>query len=162
YWLHSKASMGGWQKYINTHTRDALKGGSLAGIGVLAFLAVFREGAETALFYLEMVSNISSADLFAGLAIGFVALLALGFLVVVGMACTGAVPTPSIARVAATAQPQAQAASLPPAPTLTSGRKEALLVAGPRTRLAEAFTAVQQGDFAGARAAMEAYDAEWN
>src|SRR5262249_21750224 len=47
------------------------------------FLAVFREGAETALFYLGMVSNISNSDLFVGLGIGFAGLIALGFLMVV-------------------------------------------------------------------------------
>jgi high-affinity iron transporter len=83
YWLHSKASIAGWQKYINTQTRGALKGGSLVGIGVLAFLAVFREGAETALFYLGMVGNISTSDLLTGLAIGFGSLAILGYVLVV-------------------------------------------------------------------------------
>jgi high-affinity iron transporter len=83
YWLHSKASLGGWQKYISQQTSQALNGGRLLGLGVLAFLAVFREGAETALFYLGMVSNISNGDLLLGLGLGFVALSALGFLMVV-------------------------------------------------------------------------------
>jgi high-affinity iron transporter len=82
YWLHSKASIGGWQSYINTQTREALQGGRLLGIAVLAFLAVFREGAETALFYLGMASNISSSDLLIGLGIGFAGLAILGFLMV--------------------------------------------------------------------------------
>jgi high-affinity iron transporter len=83
YWLHSKASISGWQSYINSQTRDALKGGRLLGIAILAFLAVFREGAETALFYLGMVGNISNSNLLLGLAIGFGGLVVLGFLLVV-------------------------------------------------------------------------------
>src|SRR5262249_9538567 len=83
YWLHSKSSISGWQSYINAQTRGSLKGGSLVGIAVLAFLAVFREGAETALFYLGMVGNISNSDLLIGLAIGFGALAILGYLLVV-------------------------------------------------------------------------------
>ena len=41
-----------------------------------------REGAETALFYLGMASNISNSDLLIGLAIGFGGLAVLGFLMV--------------------------------------------------------------------------------
>ncbi|HEV7666101.1 MAG TPA: FTR1 family protein, partial [Chloroflexota bacterium] len=86
YWLHSKASLGGWQSYISTQTRHAIGGGRMVGLGVLAFLAVFREGAETALFYLGMASNIANTDLLIGLGLGFVILAVLGVLmVVVGM-----------------------------------------------------------------------------
>jgi high-affinity iron transporter len=83
YWLHSKASLSGWQRYISARTDQALRGGRLFGLAALAFLAVFREGAETALFYLGMVSNISNTDLIIGLGLGFVGLALLGFLMVV-------------------------------------------------------------------------------
>src|SRR5438477_11185518 len=56
----------------------------------------------------------------------------------------------------------APSAALPPAPANTSGRKEVTLVAGPRRRLEETFTALQQGDIAAARAAFEAYNGDWN
>ncbi len=83
YWLHSKASLGGWQTYINQRTTQAVAGGQLLGLAVLAFLAVFREGAETSLFYLGMASNISNTDLLIGLGLGFGLLSALGMLMVV-------------------------------------------------------------------------------
>ena len=83
YWLHAKASLGGWQKYINQQTAQALEGGRLFGIAFLALLAVFREGAETALFYFGMASSISNSDLLVGLAIGFALLAAVGFAMVV-------------------------------------------------------------------------------
>ena len=85
YWLHSKATLRGWQRYINDQTKQVLAGGRLFGIALLAFLAVFREGAETALFYLGMAPSISTADLFTGLAIGFAILAAFG----VGMVALG-------------------------------------------------------------------------
>jgi high-affinity iron transporter len=85
YWLHNKATLGGWQQYIKQQTAQALHGGRLVGIAVLAFLAVFREGGETALFYLGMASSISNADLLVGLAIGFGILAVLG----VGMIALG-------------------------------------------------------------------------
>jgi high-affinity iron transporter len=83
YWLHSKASLSGWQNYISARTNQAIQGGRLFGVAVLAFLAVFREGAETALFYLGMAANISNTDLFIGLGLGFLGLAVLGFLMVV-------------------------------------------------------------------------------
>ena len=83
YWLHSKASLGGWQTYINQRTTRAVAGGQLLGLAVLAFLAVFREGAETSLFYLGMASNISNTDLLIGLGLGFGLLVALGMLMIV-------------------------------------------------------------------------------
>jgi len=70
YWLHSKASLHGWQKYINTRTSQALARGNMAGLALLAFLAVFREGAETTVFYLGMAPAIAARDLLLGIGAG--------------------------------------------------------------------------------------------
>jgi hypothetical protein len=51
---------------------------------------------------------------------------------------------------------------VPPAPAVTSGRKEVALVAGPRKRLEELLVALQKGDAPAARTAMETYNSEWN
>ncbi len=74
YWLHSKASLHAWQSYINARTSRALARGSLAGLALLAFLAVFREGGETVIFYLGMAPSIALRELLLGLGIGVVAL----------------------------------------------------------------------------------------
>lgn len=70
YWLHSKASLHAWQTYIHTRTSRVLMRGSAAGLALLAFLAVFREGAETAVFYLGLAPSIALKDLLLGLGIG--------------------------------------------------------------------------------------------
>ena len=70
YWLHSKASLHGWQKYINTRTSQALAHGNMAGLALLAFLAVFREGAETTVFYLGMAPAIAPRDLLLVIGVG--------------------------------------------------------------------------------------------
>ncbi len=86
YWLHSKASLHGWQKFINQRTTQALKRGSLTGLALLAFLAVFREGAETTVFYLGMAPAIGPQDLLLGLGLGVAVLIVAAVLMLgVGM-----------------------------------------------------------------------------
>lgn len=86
YWLHSKANLHAWQKYINHSTSQALARGSVAGLAMLSFLAVFREGAETAVFYLGMASSITLENLLLGLGLGIVLLVVAAILMLlVGM-----------------------------------------------------------------------------
>ena len=51
YWLLSKVEAAQWQKFIRDKVNAALSHGGRFALGFVAFLAVFREGAETALFY---------------------------------------------------------------------------------------------------------------
>jgi high-affinity iron transporter len=83
YWLHSKASLHAWQKYINARTSQALARGSMAGLALLAFLAVFREGAETTVFYLGMAPAIALPDLLLGIAVGTAVLVVAAVLMLV-------------------------------------------------------------------------------
>jgi high-affinity iron transporter len=78
YWLHSKASLGAWQQYIRDKSTAALARNSLLSLSLIAFLAVFREGAETVLFYLGIAPSIALSDLVLGLAVGAAGLAALG------------------------------------------------------------------------------------
>ncbi len=70
YWLHGKSNLKAWNAYINQRTSHALATGSLFGLGLLAFFAVFREGAETIIFYLGMAPSIAPSELGLGLAVG--------------------------------------------------------------------------------------------
>ena len=83
YWLHSKASLHAWKKYIDQQTTQALARGSMAGLALLAFLAVFREGAETAVFYLGMAPAIELRDLVLGIAGGALVLIVAAVLMLV-------------------------------------------------------------------------------
>ena len=49
-WLFLKQDPRAWQSYLKQHTDKVVEGGTLYAVAALAFLAVFREGAETALF----------------------------------------------------------------------------------------------------------------
>jgi high-affinity iron transporter len=83
YWLHSKASLAGWQAYIRAQSTAALQRNSLLGLALIAFLAVFREGAETVLFYVGIAPSISTADLVAGLAVATGGLVVLAVVMLV-------------------------------------------------------------------------------
>jgi high-affinity iron transporter len=83
YWLHSKARLGVWQQYIRQRSSAALAGGSMLSLSVVALLAVFREGAETAVFYLGIAPSIAPRDLLVGLGLGVLALAAIGTAVLV-------------------------------------------------------------------------------
>jgi high-affinity iron transporter len=77
YWLHSKSSVQGWNSYIKEQSTKALATGNLVSLGTLAFLATFREGTETVLFYIGMASSIAYRDLFIGLGAGILILAVL-------------------------------------------------------------------------------------
>jgi high-affinity iron transporter len=82
YWMHSKSSTEAWNHYIQLRSTAALASGSLTGIAALAFLSVFREGAETVLFYVGMAPSISTSDLLIGMALAIVLLVGGGVLLV--------------------------------------------------------------------------------
>ena len=51
YWLISRVEAARWQQFIKEKVTTALDHGGGRALAVVAFLAVYREGAETALFY---------------------------------------------------------------------------------------------------------------
>jgi len=51
YWLISKVEAAKWQAFIRDKVNNALQHGGGRALTFVAFLAVYREGAETALFY---------------------------------------------------------------------------------------------------------------
>lgn len=74
YWLHSKSNVKQWNQYIRSKTQSALSTGNIISLGVLTFLAVFREGTETVLFIIGMVNQISTQQLLLGILVGFAVL----------------------------------------------------------------------------------------
>lgn len=57
YWLISKVEAAKWQKFIREKVNGALDKGGGKALAFVAFLAVFREGAETALFYQALLNE---------------------------------------------------------------------------------------------------------
>ncbi len=73
-WLHSKSSVQSWNAFIKRHMGQALSTGSFLGLFGLSFLSVFREGAETILFYVGILPNISMSDFLLGIAMALAVL----------------------------------------------------------------------------------------
>lgn len=82
YWLHSQSNIADWNRYIREKSQTALSTGKLLSLGVLAFLAVFREGTETVLFYIGMASQIQMQSLLIGFLIGAGILGVLAYLMI--------------------------------------------------------------------------------
>lgn len=70
-WMLSRSSVESWNAYIKSKTVAAVSAGSLVSLALLSFLAVFREGAETVLFYQAIFTMTSGSR--AGIWGGFCA-----------------------------------------------------------------------------------------
>jgi len=76
YWLISRVEAAKWQAFIKEKVTDALNHGGGKALTTVAFLAVYREGAETALFYQALANEGpgSVGPLLLGIVVGFAAL----------------------------------------------------------------------------------------
>lgn len=78
YWLLSKVEAQHWKAYLQKKIGTSLSQGSLIGLWLTSFLAIYREGAETVLFYFALAADAKTAldygYLFGGLAVGIVIL----------------------------------------------------------------------------------------
>ncbi|WP_036703943.1 FTR1 family iron permease [Paenibacillus sp. OSY-SE] len=81
-WLHSKSSMASWNAYISKQVDGALARGSLWSLFAVAGLAILREGAETAIFYIGMAPSIEPLQLAIGIGGALLALVVLGFAII--------------------------------------------------------------------------------
>jgi high-affinity iron transporter len=79
YWLLSKVEARHWKAWLEGKLSHSLSRGSLVGLWLTSFLAVYREGAETVLFYYALIGDASTVSghmaIGAGFVIGCVVLL---------------------------------------------------------------------------------------
>ena len=82
-WMVSKSESAVWTNYIEGKVQSSVTKGSLLSLAFAAFLAVFREGAETILFYQALLANTKTYInmVWVGLGIGCVALVAIYVLI---------------------------------------------------------------------------------
>lgn len=80
-WLHSKSNTKAWESYIKKQLSKAISTSSLLGLGFLSFLAVFREGAETILFYAAMLPKMEISSFVSGIVIASLLLLIIAYFI---------------------------------------------------------------------------------
>lgn len=81
-WILSKADVRAWSSYIESKTEKSLTKGSVFSLAFVAFLAVFREGAETILFYQALLAQTDQTGMiWLGFGIG-AALLVIVYLLI--------------------------------------------------------------------------------
>jgi high-affinity iron transporter len=79
YWLLSKMEVVKWNHFVKSKVNDALTSGSSLALASAAFLAVYREGFETVLFYKALFltgGNHSGMPIIAGILAGAAVLVA--------------------------------------------------------------------------------------
>ncbi len=85
YWLLSRMEVAKWNRFVKSKVQDALSSGSALALVSVAFLAVYREGFETILFYKALFvaggSAGSALPVLAGIGAGSV-VLALAYLAI--------------------------------------------------------------------------------
>ena len=74
-WLHSKSSANSWNAYLSKQMGHALSKGSVITMAAISFLSVFREGAETVIFYAGVAPKMEMSDLLMGVLVAVVILL---------------------------------------------------------------------------------------
>lgn len=82
-WMLSKSSVESWNRYIKDATEVSVSRGGLWALASLSFLAVFREGAETVLFYqaLFAIDPSGAASIWQGFAAAAVVLVGIFLLI---------------------------------------------------------------------------------
>jgi high-affinity iron transporter len=81
YWLLSKIEVAKWNAFVKGRMEEALSTGSGLALASVAFLAVYREGFETILFYKALLTSAgpgggsAAGPVLAGIALGAVALV---------------------------------------------------------------------------------------
>ncbi len=79
-WLHQKSNMKSWNLYIQKQMGSALSTGSIFSMALVSFFAIFREGAETVIFYVGMAPSMKVSQLLIGIAVAVIILTVFAFL----------------------------------------------------------------------------------
>ncbi|WP_088011674.1 FTR1 family iron permease [Gottfriedia acidiceleris] len=83
-WLHKQSRQQEYGSKMKEKAKEAIAGGGILSLSLLSFFAVFREGAETVVFYIGMSSSITMKELITGFAGGIIILVIIGIFILKG------------------------------------------------------------------------------
>ncbi|WP_129691966.1 FTR1 family iron permease [Gottfriedia acidiceleris] len=83
-WLHKQSRQQEYGSKMKAKAKAAIAGGGILSLSLLSFFAVFREGAETVVFYIGMSSSITTKELITGFAGGIIILVLIGIFILKG------------------------------------------------------------------------------
>ncbi len=78
-WMHSKSNIKAWNSYIAKQMNHAMSKQSIWAMAFISFLSVFREGAETLIFYMGIAPKMSTTDFSLGIVTAIVILAVVAF-----------------------------------------------------------------------------------
>lgn len=78
-WLHRKSTVQQWNAYIERQMGHAISTQSVMAMAMISFLSVFREGAETVIFYVGIAPNMSTSQFLLGIVVAIVILVIVGW-----------------------------------------------------------------------------------
>lgn len=78
-WLHSKSSVTSWNRYISKQMGNAISTGSVFAMASISFLSVFREGAETLIFYAGIAPKMETSQFVLGIVVALLILTIFAF-----------------------------------------------------------------------------------
>ncbi|WP_226584639.1 FTR1 family iron permease [Halobacillus litoralis] len=81
-WLHKQSNILAWNQFVNKQLDKAMNKGAKWMLALITFIAVFREGAETIIFYLGLAPSIRLSQLLIGMGSALIFLVVLGVLII--------------------------------------------------------------------------------
>lgn len=81
-WLHNKSTVASWNTYLSKQLGSAISKQSVFAMAFISFLSVFREGAETIIFYAGIAPKMPTSQLVLGIALAIVILAVVAFILV--------------------------------------------------------------------------------
>ncbi len=79
-WLHNKSTVKSWNAYLAKQMGNAISKQSIFAMAAISFLSVFREGAETIIFYVGVAPNMPTFDFALGIVVAVFILILVGYI----------------------------------------------------------------------------------